>query len=1556
MDYQWRWPFPFPIMPPMCEKSVYPFPWPGMHGMMRAAAAEREVEQLKHQLVSATQNLHQAEQMQQAPDMEQAIDILKRSSLEVELAAKEKEIAQLVEDVQRLQASVNKLRDVSSSQINKLEEELAAKNQAFKLLEEKLETQEDYEEMRRELEILKSIEFSNSSDESIESTKGKSLEMLLMEKNRALQSENTQVKVANNEISGTSGNDVNGTEVKSESPTDLSNTDKFASFLGEEIAATYQESSSSPQPESNSSTAGENTVIKDEMKVDEPALDSVDSVEMNGDVDSASDNGADMTEIHREVDKDVDTVPEEVEVDNEPEKNVLDDSPSFEINTAEVSQQIREVMSAHNIGQKHFANHVLGLSQGTLSDLLSKPKSWDQLSEKGRDWYRKMYLWCLDERNVLALKAMASRKASREYPPPEDLEAFANMYQGQNLAAYQMSNSGSEPSTPPVLPRGVKLEKSMDSSMDSSSLNGENSVLSEQIDGVALQKLQTIAQKESNNSPALNTADVSQKIREILSTHNIGQRLFAKHVLSLSQGTVSELLSKPKHWDKLTEKGRESYRKMFAWSLDGRNVMALKAISPRKGSTPITSPYKHEDSQTEERIAQILSDAQTAMQAKQAQEKVYMHDVHMATHMVNSIYQQELAKMAHNSSFNGASPYHMVADMPQERQKERPREKDKENRGHKKERRERSRTSEEQRHQDDAGMSEEIVRRIYQKELEKLAQAAQSMGNMAECRMYQQELARLAQNAQHEEQVQAHHEREREKQNHHMAQHHHPHHPMHQDIKPHLNNNHYDFHIKNEPLDLSDHSSHLKSPQNQSDTQSNCSDSTQDAARHAGSAFCLVRPKSEGMPLDASYPSNSMSPLQHMQTIANSLVSKSQMPFPPQKPLKAVLPPITQEQFDCYSTINTDDLVKRVKETLSQYSISQRLFGEHVLGLSQGSVSDLLARPKPWHMLTQKGREPFIRMQIFLEDAEAIPKLVASQYRIAPDKLMRSNAMYLANHVAAAKAAVKVEDVPPPQPPPPPPLPTPVRNVKKKSRSRTSSPADKFPPNHQANHHRVPVVSHDHQANHHRVPVVSHNHQANHQRVPVASHDHQANHQRIPVTSHDHQANHQRVPVVSHPQENSEVPVAKYSAASTPPCPVACPPPLLCPPYHPTMYELNALTNELDTLAITSQVKEVLQANNLGQRLFGEAILGLSQGSVSELLSKPKPWQMLSLKGREPFIKMFKWLNDPLNVDRLRSYQAEQKAHRKRKNHHISQAEDQSLENTNSSGGVPMKKARVFFSEEQKETLRQTYLQDPYPNQSTIEALAMQLGVAPKTVINWFHNHRMRTKQQAHPGTPTNDNGSDAENSQAKNEDGENMSDNSELSNDYNQYMHSQSREMTQWMFPSFEPVNLSRASSANSFESNHLMDNGSNAKDSDSESLCNGADGQRRLSLSASNRRKSAKPQWVYQGIQLDKSQRQDGMDLPVMSEGSDVLTTQGDHSERSTPATATSVHSHDSRLEVDDLSKDGSPRDTKIKKLQKAIERSELEWEEVDRSEKISRLEKNLHEENGRNEGWEF
>ena len=89
------------------------------------------------------------------------------------------------------------------------------------------------------------------------------------------------------------------------------------------------------------------------------------------------------------------------------------------------------------------------------------------------------------------------------------------------------------------------------------------------------------------------------------------------------------------------------------------------------------------------------------------------------------------------------------------------------------------------------------------------------------------------------------------------------------------------------------------------------------------------------------------------------------------------------------------------------------------------------------------------------------------------------------------------------------------------------------------------------------------------------------------------------------------------------------------------------MTSEIETLSLTARVKDVLQFHNLGQKLFGEAVLGLSQGSVSELLSKPKPWHMLSIKGREPFIKMHLWLSDAQNVEQLKFYQSQIKGKRR---------------------------------------------------------------------------------------------------------------------------------------------------------------------------------------------------------------------------------------------------------------------------------------------------------------------
>uniref|UniRef100_A0A8C3IZF5 Protein CASP n=1 Tax=Chrysemys picta bellii TaxID=8478 RepID=A0A8C3IZF5_CHRPI len=166
----------------------------------RAEVAQREAETLREQLSSANKSLQLATQIQKAPDVEQAIEVLTRSSLEVELAAKEREIAQLVEDVQRLQGSLTKLRENSTSQISQLEQQLTAKNSTLKQLEEKLKTQADYEEVKKELNILKSMEFAPSEGSGAQDA-SKPLEVLLLEKNRSLQSENATLRITNSDLS-----------------------------------------------------------------------------------------------------------------------------------------------------------------------------------------------------------------------------------------------------------------------------------------------------------------------------------------------------------------------------------------------------------------------------------------------------------------------------------------------------------------------------------------------------------------------------------------------------------------------------------------------------------------------------------------------------------------------------------------------------------------------------------------------------------------------------------------------------------------------------------------------------------------------------------------------------------------------------------------------------------------------------------------------------------------------------------------------------------------------------------------------------------------------------------------------------------------------------------------------------------------------------------------------------------------------------------------------------------------------------------------------------------
>ncbi|XP_075296061.1 homeobox protein cut-like 1 isoform X3 [Opisthocomus hoazin] len=499
----------------------------------RAEVAQREAETLREQLSSANKSLQLATQIQKAPDVEQAIEVLTRSSLEVELAAKEREIAQLVEDVQRLQGSLTKLRENSSSQISQLEQQLTAKNSTLKQLEEKLKGQADYEEVKKELNILKSMEFAPSESSGAQDA-SKPLEVLLLEKNRSLQSENATLRITNSDLSGP----YSTNSISSQSP----------------LQQSPDVNGMAPSP-SQSESAG--------------------SV-----------------------------------------------SEGEEIDTAEIARQVKEQLIKHNIGQRIFGHYVLGLSQGSVSEILARPKPWNKLTVRGKEPFHKMKQFLSDEQNILALRSIQGRQ--RENPGQnlnrlfQEVPKRRNGSEGNITTRIRTTETGSDEAIKSILEqakRELQVQKTESTPKTSAScspapespMSSSESVksLTELVqqpcpaietskDGKSQESSEPPASESQSTtplplsghsalsiqelvamSPELDTYGITKRVKEVLTDNNLGQRLFGETILGLTQGSVSDLLARPKPWHKLSLKGREPFVRMQLWLNDPNNVEKL---------------------------------------------------------------------------------------------------------------------------------------------------------------------------------------------------------------------------------------------------------------------------------------------------------------------------------------------------------------------------------------------------------------------------------------------------------------------------------------------------------------------------------------------------------------------------------------------------------------------------------------------------------------------------------------------------------------------------------------------------------------------------------------------------------------------------------------------------------------------------------------------------------------------------------------------------------------------------------------------------------------------
>ncbi|KAM6372637.1 homeobox protein cut-like 1 isoform 7-T7 [Pluvialis apricaria] len=974
----------------------------------RAEVAQREAETLREQLSSANKSLQLATQIQKAPDVEQAIEVLTRSSLEVELAAKEREIAQLVEDVQRLQGSLTKLRENSSSQISQLEQQLTAKNSTLKQLEEKLKGQADYEEVKKELNILKSMEFAPSESSGAQDA-SKPLEVLLLEKNRSLQSENATLRITNSDLSGP----YSTNSISSQSP----------------LQQSPDVNGMAPSP-SQSESAG--------------------SI-----------------------------------------------SEGEEIDTAEIARQVKEQLIKHNIGQRIFGHYVLGLSQGSVSEILARPKPWNKLTVRGKEPFHKMKQFLSDEQNILALRSIQGRQ--RENPGQnlnrlfQEVPKRRNGSEGNITTRIRTTETGSDEAIKSILEqakRELQVQKTAEPAQPPSASSSGNS--DDAIRSILQQARREMEAQQAALEPALKTPPLSQADISILSP---------------------KLVSTP-------------------------------AMSSVSSYSPLAISLKKHSSVTDSSIS--------ALQNLSGLKKEPQEAPVLELHGVSDSAQGMLRHVKNELGRGGVWKDHWWNTVQHERR--------------------------------NTALPEDI-------KVEEASGGKEKVSNQT---------------------------------------------------RP--------------------DRSQLQGP------------SSSEYWKEWPNA---ESPYSQSSELSMTGASRSETP-QNSPLPSSPIVSLS-------KPSKPSVPPLTPEQYEIYmyQEVDTIELTRQVKEKLAKNGICQRIFGEKVLGLSQGSVSDMLSRPKPWSKLTQKGREPFIRMQLWL-NGELGQCVLPAQGQQQGQVLHSVTSLQdsLQQGCASSESTPKT--------------------------SASCSPAPESP---MSSSESVKSLT----------ELVQ-------QPCPAIE------------TSKDGKSQESSEPSASESQSTTPLPLSGHSALS--------------------IQELVAMSPELDTYGITKRVKEVLTDNNLvwltslkssrrarkcapnsalGQRLFGETILGLTQGSVSDLLARPKPWHKLSLKGREPFVRMQLWLNDPNNVEKLMDMKRmEKKAYMKRR--HSSVSDSQSCESSSagidySQGASPqpqhqLKKPRVVLAPEEKEALKRAYQQKPYPSPKTIEELATQLNLKTSTVINWFHNYRSRIRRE----------------------------------------------------------------------------------------------------------------------------------------------------------------------------------------------------------------------------------
>ncbi|KAK3747341.1 hypothetical protein QZH41_017984 [Actinostola sp. cb2023] len=158
----------------------------------------------------------------------------------------------------------------------------------------------------------------------------------------------------------------------------------------------------------------------------------------------------------------------------------------------------------------------------------------------------------------------------------------------------------------------------------------------------------------------------------------------------------------------------------------------------------------------------------------------------------------------------------------------------------------------------------------------------------------------------------------------------------------------------------------------------------------------------------------------------------------------------------------------------------------------------------------------------------------------------------------------------------------------------------------------------------------------------------------------------------------------------------------------------------IDTKATALHLTDELRRYHIPQAVFARKVLNRSQGTLSDILRKPKPWNEMRL-GKEIFRRMKEWLSLPevKRIPQLRTEAAKELDSRHKR--HIEEPDDIMQDPDNAP-----KKVRRQFTESQKRSLFAIFKETKKPTKEMQRAIAEELGLDLTTVSNFFMNARRR--------------------------------------------------------------------------------------------------------------------------------------------------------------------------------------------------------------------------------------